>query len=240
MSEQLAGWLVVLAVVGLPALALAYAYAESRRRRRRLAKTARQLGLRFRPEMDMNIPNAVCRRFEFLTELKIDPAITWNAMEGHYRGHSVHVFDCRKSGYGKHKDTRGTGTVFLLEHALDAPKLHIFPEGRVGKLTQAMGFEDIDFESVEFSDMYSVACQDKEFAYAVCNAGVIELLLAHPGTILELEHGVVLMTHDRAFASRASVRAHFDADLIKPDSVQRYLDVLVDVREHIPNFVYSK
>lgn len=57
------------------------------------------------------------------------------------------------------------------------PELEIKPSGFFSKLGQAFGFDDIDFESVEFSKRYQVKCGDKKFAYDIRNALMIDWLL---------------------------------------------------------------
>ena len=55
------------------------------------------------------------------------------------------------------------------------------------KVAQAVGFDDIDFESHEFSRSYCVRSASKRFAYDVCHGRMIEYLLANPDLTLEIE-----------------------------------------------------
>jgi hypothetical protein len=52
---------------------------------------------------------------------------------------------------------------------------------------QFIGFEDIDFESAEFSREFCVRSKDKRFAHDVCNTRMIEYLLANRDLHVEIE-----------------------------------------------------
>lgn len=74
------------------------------------------------------------------------------------------------------------------------PSLLIRPEGIMDKLAGAIGFDDIDFESEEFSRKFHVASSDKRFAYDVITPAMMEFLLATRGPTLDIEHGCFCLT----------------------------------------------
>ena len=58
------------------------------------------------------------------------------------------------------------------------PDLRIRREGIFDSLAGAFGFDDIDFESAEFSKRFHVKSSDKRFAYDVVHPAMMEFLLA--------------------------------------------------------------
>lgn len=67
---------------------------------------------------------------------------------------------------------------------LGAPDLAIRREGIFDRFAGFMGFDDIDFESAEFSERFHVKSSNKRFAYAVLDPRMMEFLLeSEPPTI---------------------------------------------------------
>ena len=58
------------------------------------------------------------------------------------------------------------------------PDLFIRREGIFDSVKRAFGFDDIDFESAEFSKRFFVKSSDKRFAYDVIHPKMMEFLLA--------------------------------------------------------------
>jgi hypothetical protein len=74
------------------------------------------------------------------------------------------------------------------------PEIHVRREGLLDKLAGAMGFDDIDFESSEFSRKFHVKSTDKRFAYDLITPDMMEYILAALPGIVEIEHGRFLIT----------------------------------------------
>ena len=85
-------------------------------------------------------------------------------------------------------------SVFTLELNELFPELVIKPEGLFSKFGQLLGFDDINFESMEFSKRYNVQSLDKKFAYDVCNAQMIDYLLRQCDLIIEIDRNVLSFT----------------------------------------------
>lgn len=66
---------------------------------------------------------------------------------------------------------------------LAMPGVEIRPEGLGDRLAAAAGWDDIDFESVEFSRRFHVQSQDKRFAFQLIDARMVEALLAMPRSL---------------------------------------------------------
>jgi len=60
-----------------------------------------------------------------------------------------------------------------------------------------MGFDDIDFESEEFSRTFWVKCEDERFAYDVIHPGMMEFLLKGPTPQIEIARDVCLILEGR-------------------------------------------
>ena len=74
------------------------------------------------------------------------------------------------------------------------PELIVRPEGAVDKVKAAAGFEDINFESHQFSKKYYVQSPIRKFASDVICPSMMEYLLERPGYTLHLNHSGLLIT----------------------------------------------
>ena len=90
------------------------------------------------------------------------------------------------SGSGKNRSTQ----TYHFSYAIVAlpygylPDLTIRHEGFFDKVAGFFGFDDIDFESAEFSDQFNVKSSDKKFAYDVIDPRMMRFLLAsNPPTV---------------------------------------------------------
>jgi hypothetical protein len=126
--------------------------AAARKRREAFGALAARLGLAFSSERDREIAS----RFKFLNKLAHGSnRYAYNVLSGQYRGHSILAFDYH---YETHStDSKGhqqthhhhfSFFIMLLERSF--PELSITREGIFSKLAQAVGYDDIDFESHEF------------------------------------------------------------------------------------------
>jgi hypothetical protein len=102
---------------------------------------------------------------------------------------------CVTSGAGKTRSTRTYTFSYLIVHLPFArvPSLCIRGEGIFDTLAGALGFEDIDFESAEFSKRFHVKSADKRFAYDVVHPGMMEYLLASGPPTIDIELGCCCM-----------------------------------------------
>jgi hypothetical protein len=69
------------------------------------------------------------------------------------------------------------------------PDLLIRREGMFDALKNLFGFDDIDFESAEFSREFCVKSPDKRFAYDVIDSRMMEFLLASDPPTIDVENG---------------------------------------------------
>jgi hypothetical protein len=219
--------LLLFAVFAVAAVAFAYhAGVQARRRREALAALASGLGLRFDPQRDRDLP---CR-FHFLDRMgRGRNRYAQNVFSGRLRGHDVMAFDyhyeTRSRNSKGHTQTRHHWlSFFLLTLPRSFPELTITREGIFSKLAQAVGYDDIDFESHEFSRTFCVRSRDKKFAYDVCHARMMEYLLANRDLSIEIDENVLTF----GFDSRLAL-----------ERVERNLERLVEVRELMPEYLFE-
>ncbi len=189
-------------------------------RREKIEKVAERLGLRFRKK-DTDLP----RQYDFLDKLSQGRSrYARNILTGDYKGHPTTSFDFHYTvGAGKNKRNVSC-SFFMLHLEKHFPELRIATEGLFSKFAQSIGFDDIDFESHEFSRRYVVRSDDKKFAYDVCNARMIEHLLKSPIENLEIDGPCMALGFNRC---------------ISPDAIEYQLFRLVKIRERMPNYLFD-
>jgi len=204
-----------------------YSAIAARKRREELFELATRLGLEFSPGQDYELAN----RFGFLDKLaQGSDRYAFNVLSGNYRQNQVRVFDYH---YETHStDSKGNRqthhhyfSFFILLLPISFPELKITREGLLSKIAQALGYDDIDFESAEFSRTFCVRSKDRKFAYDVCNAQMMEYLLANRDLSLEIEGPALAL----AFDTRLSA-AEIEANL------QR----LLEIRLRLPDYLFTK
>lgn len=214
----IAGIIVVLAILGSIA---------ARKRREAMALLAAQLGLSFRAEEDY----AMAERFEFLNQLaQGSNRYAYNIFTGAFRENDVIACDYH---YETHStDSKGRQqthhhhlSIFILMLPMNFPEVRISAEGLFSKIAQAFGYDDIDFESAEFSRKFCVRSPDKKFAYDFCNAQMIEYLLANPDLSIEIENRALALL----FSSPLSV-----------EQIEPNLRRLVEIRSRMPDYLFTK
>ena len=95
------------------------------------------------------------------------------------------------SSTGKTTTTRTYHFSYLILHLpfTLSPDLLIRREGFFDKIAGFMGFDDIDFESAEFSKKFCVKSPDKRFAYDVIHPRMMEFLLRGSSAAIDIEQG---------------------------------------------------
>jgi len=220
------GIVIFILFVAIIIAAAIYASIAARKRREELFALATRLGLSFRPEND----RALASQYGFLDKLaQGSNRYAFNVLYGGYRGHQVLVFDYH---YETHStDSKGNRqthhhyfSFFILMLPQSFPELRITREGMLSKIAQVFGYEDIDFESAEFSRAFCVRSKDKRFAYDVCHVQMMEYLLANRDLSIEIEANALAL----AFDSRLSVA-----------QIEFNLQRLFDVRSRLPQYLFN-
>jgi len=197
-----------------------------KKRREAFVRLAEKLRLRYSPDQSP----ALAQRFEFLDALaQGSNRYAYNVLSGEYGGNAVTLFDYHYETTST--DSKGNRTthhhhisycICFLEQ--DFPELHVYPESFFSRIGQIFGFEDINFESEEFSRAFTVRSKDKKFAYDVCNARMMEYLLRHPKTTLEIE--------GKCLASGKNAR-------LSVDEIEPLLEHICEIRRLLPNYLFQ-
>ena len=95
----------------------------------------------------------------------------------------------------------------------------------LSKIAQALGYDDIDFESAEFSRTFCVRSKDRKFAYDVCHAQMIEYLLANRDLSLEIEGPALALAFNRRLSAA---------------EIETNLQRLLEIRLRLPEYLFTK
>lgn len=111
------------------------------------------------------------------------------------------IFDYRyTTGSGKNRKTHHYG-IAAAHVPLRLKRLAIRPEGWFDKIASMVGFDDINFESEEFSRQYHVSCSVRKFAYDLIHPQMIEFLLTCQRRHWQMEGDVVLLHKSGRFSA---------------------------------------
>jgi len=198
-----------------------------KKRRDAMTLLAEKLGLQFSHERDYQLAD----RYAFLDKLRQGSnRYACNIINGDYQGHQIESFDYH---YETHStDSKGNRqthhhhfSFFILTLEKFFPELTIAKESFFSKIAQAVGFDDIDFESHEFSKKFVVRSKDKKFAYDFCNAQMIDYLLGHPNINIEVDQNSLAL----GFNTR-----------LKVEEIEPHLKQLLTIRSLIPDYLFDR
>lgn len=199
----------------------------ARKRREAMLALATRLNLRFSPGKDASL----AAQFEFLNALaQGSNRYAYNILSGTYRDQEILCFDYHYETHSRDsKGRRNTQHHYLscliLRMPRSFPELRIYREGFGSRIAQAFGYDDIDFESAEFSRAFCVRSRDKRFAYDVCNPRLMEFLLANRDLNIEVE---------------GDSFAYVFGTCLSPDAIQPNLDRLVQARLLLPDYLFTR
>jgi hypothetical protein len=209
-------WIIPVIVAIALALAVYFSYRWEKKRREALAALAEELRWRFDPSNDRDHDDEYAN---FAVFRRGHSRVAFNTLYGTQeiddRVYQVKMGDFRyrvREGSGKSKRTRTYKFSYLILHMpfADLPKLLIRRERVFDKLAGAFGFDDIDFESHEFSKRYYVKSDDKRFAYAVVHPRMMEYLLETNPPAIDIEGGCYCVTDGRRRWQPAEFKSQLD------------------------------
>lgn len=214
--------IVVICIIG----AIVWGLNAGKKRRSAMGELAERLGLQFSAERNYGM----AKQYAFLDKLrKGENRYAYNIMTGDFQNHDITVFDYH---YETHStDSKGNRqthhhhfSFFILNLGKSFPELTIAKEGFFSKIAQAVGFDDIDFESHEFSRRFVVRSKDKKFAYDFCNAQMIDYLLGGQEIELEVEATSLALAFNRR---------------LKVEEIEPRLRQLIEIRSLMPNYLFD-
>jgi len=197
-------WFIIPLVIALVVVGSIYAAKVAQKRREDLALLAAKRGWRFSAAKDHSHDEEYSH-FEIFRSGHSRYA--YNTLQGPVKVHGRQCFAQagdyhyrQTHGSGKNRRTSTYNFSYLILHLpyANSPDLLIRREGLFDKLKSVFGFDDIDFESEEFSRKYYVHSPDKRFAYDVCHARMLEFLLAESPGIIDIENGRCCISDGRS------------------------------------------
>lgn len=192
-------WIVVLILLVVGAIAYGQ-YQAAQKRRQALQQWAASEGLTFDPGRDFTLDE----QFPFPCLKQGSRRYGYNLTAGNWRGYPYLGFDYHYETYSYGKHGRRTHHHYFSAVILKCPipfrPLFIRPENLLDKLTEFIGFDDIDFESLEFSREFYVKSPDKRWAYDVLHPRTMEFLLSSPRFTLQFDGEYAIAYRSYRFA----------------------------------------
>lgn len=178
--------IIVIAVVG---------YQQAKARRAMLAAWAAQQGLHFdetrRRDMDDEFPGFDLFRLgsnryaeNFMTGTR--GAIPLTIFEYHFQ---ITTSSGKQTNTHHHRFT-----IVILQPPFPLKPLSIRPEGLWDRVTAAFGWDDIDFESAEFSRRFHVSAPDRRWAFDVLTPRNMEFLMERDKVALHMNDRQLMMS----------------------------------------------
>ncbi len=218
----------ILFVVGIILFVIAagaFGWWQAKKRREAFQALAKKFGMRYHRK-----DRGIASRYSFLKKLdQGSNRYAENILEGQYRGHPVLAFDYHYETYstdskGRRQTHHHYFSFFILHQTHFFPELRIYPESFMSKFGQMLGYDDIDFESIEFSKAFTVRSSDKKFAYDICHTRMMEFMLKDKALAVEFDSQCIALE----FGSRLAI-----------EQFEHRLDQLCELRELIPDYVYA-
>lgn len=177
---------VVLVIAGVVALIVWGAIAAAKRRKE-LAAWAAANGLQYRDTKDGSFDE----RFPFSCLKQGTGRYAYNLMDGTRDERGILAFDYHYETHstdskGRRQTHHHHFSAVILDTRLPLKPLFMRPEGFFDKVTEFFGYDDIDFESAEFSRKFYVKSPDKRWAFDVIHQETMEFLLGAPRFHLEM------------------------------------------------------
>lgn len=198
----------------------------NKKRRRELEAWAAAQGLTFSAERD---PSMELRFPQFGNLRQGQNRYAHHVMIGEWGGRGFLGFDYHYETYTQSKHGRQThhhyfSAVILLSEIVLKP-LFVRPEGVFDRVSEFFGFDDIDFESAEFSRRFYVKAPERKWAYDVLHARAMEFLLGQPSFTLQLESTAAMACRQKRFA---------------PAEFAQAAEVLKGLLDRLPSYVIKE
>jgi hypothetical protein len=150
----------------------------------------------------------------------------FNILRGSYQGQALFIFDYHfETGSGKNRQDH-VGTMLMLIVKEVFPQVLIGHENLLREMMMTFGIGDeIKFESVEFSKAFCVRCKDKKFSYDVCNAQMMEFLLANRDLQIEIQGPIISIAFEPQLPA---------------EKIEFNLQRLAQIRSLLPDYLFNQ
>ncbi len=194
---------------------------QAKKRQADLVAWAEARQFQFSPDHDRTFDD---RFAEFSSLRQGRNRYAYNISDGEYRGRFLTAFDYHyetesTDSKGNTETTHHHFSAVVIEAGVPLKPLSIRPEGFFDKIGEFLGFDDIDFESAEFSRTFYVKSPDRRWAFDVLHQRTMEMLLEAPRFTIEFQPGRVLIWRGGVLAA---------------DDFQAALDVVTHLLDLIP------
>jgi len=188
--------LIPIFVVLIVGLAI-YGFYAAARRRKVLGAWARGKGLSFDASKDRGMDN---RFAGFKCLRRGHSRYAYNIMRGRWAGRELLAFDYHyTTGSGKNRSDHYFSAV-IVTAGLPLKPLLIRREGFFDKVTEFLGWDDIDFESAEFSRKFFVTSPDKRWAYDVIHQRMMDYLMSGPPCTVRFDSRHVIAHQSKRYS----------------------------------------
>ena len=162
--------LIFIVIAALVIAGIIFAAMQAKKRREALAAWAAKFGMSFSPANNGGFEYS----YPDFRALKSGEGgrYAYNVINGKYRNRDLLAFDYHYETYST--DDKGNRTTnhhhfsaLIVGCEVPLKPLNIRPEGIFDHIAAAFGFDDIKFESAEFSGKYKVSTPDRKWAYDV-------------------------------------------------------------------------
>jgi hypothetical protein len=162
------------AFAALAVVLIVFGILKARERREAMTRLAADLGFEYYPDDPWDLEDRYAM-FELFGRGHSRKAS--NVICGEVDGRAVVAFDYQyTTGSGKNQSTHSCQAL-VMGLPIVAAGLRMRSESLFDRVASWVGYEDINFESDEFSRRYHVACDDRRFAYDILHARLIDYLL---------------------------------------------------------------
>ncbi|WP_238161059.1 hypothetical protein [Kribbella antibiotica] len=197
---------------------------QAKKRRELFAGFARQYGWSYTPAN-----NALAGNWQGTPFRTGDHWQVKNVLAGLYNGHQMVAFDYSyqthsSNGKGRRTTTTHKYGVVVVQLPGALPHLEVTHEGIFGgSVANALGFQDLQFESDQFNRAFRVKADDERFGHAVITPRMMELLLARGEIGWRIEGNSLI---------------GWDAGPHQPTEVLNRLQLLEQVIGQVPPYVW--
>lgn len=217
--------LVIIAIVGIFVALAIFGHLQAKKRREALAAWASGLGLRFNEGKDHGFDE---RYPEFNCLRSGSNRYAYNIIDGEYRARQVMAFDYHYETHstdskGRRQTHHHHFSAVIIRTDIPLKPLLIRSENIFDKIGSVFGFDDIDFESAQFSREFHVSSPDRRWAYDVLHARAMEYLLNQPRRSIEFD-----TRHVIAWRSGRTAQ---------PTDHQAALDLVLGLLDQLPEYV---
>lgn len=221
-NEGGVAFLVVLGILGVIGIGVLI-YRARQAQIRALTEWANRHGCQYRNTKDRSVDD---RYPEFGCFHQGHSRYASDPIDGEWNGRQIEL--------GKYHYTTGSGknqshhsfTYFVLRGDVPLQPLTVRPENVLDKLAGVFGFDDIDFESAEFSKRFLVKAKNRKWAYDVLHARAMEHLLNHRRSAIEFSG------HDAMI--------HMSERTLKLENFEETIAILEQLLDMLPAYVVEQ